>query len=101
MNLCFVHSPSEIELKLKELKPKLVADYNVSRIGYFGSYALGKQTVKSDLDILVEFSQPIGWSFFSLERFLETSLSIKVDLVTPGALKERMKTQILAQVRFV
>jgi predicted nucleotidyltransferase len=96
-----MHSPAEIELKLKELKPQLVSQFHVSRIGYFGSYALGKQTVKSDLDVLVEFSKPPGWSFFSLERFLETSLSIKVDLVTPGALKDRMKTQILAQVRFV
>jgi predicted nucleotidyltransferase len=96
-----MHSQAEIESKLKALKPKLVADYHVSRIGYFGSYALGKQTIKSDLDILVEFSQPVGWSFFSLERFLETSLSVKVDLVTPAALKERTKDQILAHIRFI
>ena len=93
--------PPEIENKLRKLKPVLVDRYHVRKIGYFGSYATGKQTEKSDLDLLVEFSQPIGWEFFTLERFLEAEFGLDIDLVTKDALKERIKPSILKQVKYV
>lgn len=93
--------PAEIENKLRKLKPVLVDRYHVRKIGYFGSYATGEQTEKSDLDLLVEFSQPIGWEFFSLERFLEVEFSLDIDLVTKDALKDRIKPSILKQVKYV
>ncbi len=49
----------DITTKLNELKPILTDRFNVSKIGFFGSYATGDQTEKSDLDLLVEFSRPI------------------------------------------
>ena len=73
----------------------------MSRIGYFGSSATGRQTDESDLDILVEFSQPIGWEFFTLEKFLEKEFGLRVDLITKGALKERIKRPILNEVKYV
>jgi uncharacterized protein len=92
---------SDIESKLHELKPILANRFNVSRIGYFGSYLTGTQTGISDLDLLVEFSKPIGWEFFTLEKFLENEFGLKVDLVTENALKERIKTPILNQVKYI
>jgi predicted nucleotidyltransferase len=92
---------SDIENKLRKLKPELAAKFHVSRIGYFGSFASNSQTAKSDLDLLVEFSKPIGWDFFTLESFLEQSFGIPIDLVTQNALKERIKDSILKQVNFV
>jgi len=90
-----------IETKLKQLKPELSIKFHVSRIGYFGSYASGSQDENSDLDLLVEFSEPIGWKFFTLERYLEQSFGIPIDLVTESALKERIKEPILRQVNFI
>jgi len=90
-----------IETKLKQLKPELSLKFHVSRIGYFGSYASGSQDENSDLDLLVEFSEPIGWKFFTLERYLEQSFGIPIDLVTESALKERIKEPILRQVNFI
>jgi len=92
---------ADIETKLRKLKPELADRFNVSRIGYFGSFASNSQTEKSDLDLLVEFSKPIGWEFFTLESFLEQSFGIPIDLVTPNALKERIKDSILMQVKYV
>jgi predicted nucleotidyltransferase len=92
---------AEIEKKLKQLKPELVDKFHVSRIGYFGSYANDRQHENSDLDLLVEFSEPIGWKFFSLETFLEQSFGIPIDLVTKNALKDRIKEPILNQVNYV
>jgi len=83
------------------MKPQLADKFHVSRIGYFGSFANDKQNENSDLDILVEFSEPIGWEFFTLERFLEQSFGIPIDLVTKNALKERLKDSILKQVSYV
>jgi predicted nucleotidyltransferase len=94
-------SKSEIESKLRNIKPLLADKYHVSSIGYFGSYAKGQQTDASDLDLLVEFSQPVGWEFFTLENFLEQTLGLRVDLVTPNALKNRIKESILNQIHYV
>lgn len=88
---------TDIEIKLQKLKPILSDKFHVSKIGYFGSYATGRQTDKSDLDLLVEFSQPIGWEFFTLEKFLEQEFGLSIDLVTKDALKERLKGSILNQ----
>jgi len=94
-------SQSEIEHKLKILKPVLAQEFSVNKIGYFGSFAEQKQNENSDLDILVEFSKPIGWKFFSLEKFLEQHFGLEVDLVTKNALKKRLKGRILKQVKYI
>lgn len=90
-----------IETKLLELKPVLLSKFHVSKIGYFGSYATDRQTDKSDLDLLVEFSEPVGWEFFTLEKFLENEFGMSIDLVTKDALKERTQSSILGQVKYV
>ena len=94
-------SISSIENTIKELKPVLNIKYKVNKIGYFGSYATGNATETSDIDILVEFSEPIGWEFFDMQDLLEKKLKCKVDLVSIKALKEQLKDVIINQVRFV
>jgi uncharacterized protein len=91
----------ELENKLKQIKPELAQKFHVSRIGYFGSFANDCQDDFSDLDLLVEFSEPIGWNFFTLEKFLEQTFEIPIDLVTKNALKDRIKLPILDQVNYV
>ena len=92
---------SNIEKTLRTLKPLLSEKYKVERIGYFGSYARGEQTDDSDIDILVEFRQPLGWAFFDLQDLLEEKLQKKVDLVSNRALKEQLRETILHQTRYV
>lgn len=92
---------SEIENKLRDLKPILSDRFSVKRIGYFGSYSRGEQNEKSDIDILVEFRKPLGWEFFDLQEYLEKELKIKVDLVSAFALKKQLKDNILKQVQYV
>jgi predicted nucleotidyltransferase len=91
----------EIENKLQEIKPVLTDKFHVSSIGYFGSYSTGQQNEQSDLDLLVEFSEPVGWEFFTLERFLEQTMGLRVDLVTRNSLKEQIKESILKQVQYI
>ncbi len=85
---------------LKELEPILAREYKVARIGVFGSIVRGKQTGKSDVDILVEFSEPIGLKFFDLMEFLERKLGRKVDLVSVGAISPYIKPYVEREVVF-
>jgi predicted nucleotidyltransferase len=94
-------SKTYIENKLQNIKTVLADKYHVSKIGYFGSYTSGGQTEKSDLDLLVEFSQPVGWEFFTLEKFLEQEFGLPVDLVTKNALKGGIKERILNEVIYI
>ena len=94
-------SKIEIISKLQELKPTLQADYSVKEIGLFGSFSDETFNEDSDIDILVELYQPIGWKFFSLEIYLEKAFGRKIDLVTKDALKDQIKDRILKQVNYV
>lgn len=91
----------DIITKLQEIKPNLQQEYAVKALGLFGSYANGTQTDNSDIDILVEFNEPIGWRFFTLEKHLEKILNRKIDLVTVNALRDQMKPVILSQVQYI
>jgi len=94
-------SNTEIERKLKELKPVLLKKYFVDKIGYFGSYSRNEQSEDSDIDILVSFSKPLGWEFFDLQEFLESELKLKVDLLSEKAIKEQLRKSILDSVKYV
>lgn len=93
-----MHSVKKIESILKENKPRLREGFKVEKIGIFGSYVHGKQEESSDIDILVEFLEPIGWEFIDLKEFLERILEHPVDLVTPNALKPLIRDTILKDV---
>jgi len=74
----------------------------VKTIGLFGSYVKGEQKDTSDLDVLVDFYEPISlFRFIELEDFLTQQLGVKVDLVMRDALKPRIKDNILSEAIYV
>jgi predicted nucleotidyltransferase len=83
---------------LQRFKPILQEKFKVREIGIFGSCVRGEESEESDVDILVEFSEPIGWEFIDLMEFLEKILGRKVNLVTVRALKPQLKDKILKEV---
>jgi hypothetical protein len=84
---------------LLELKGELQQKYAVQEIGVFGSVARGDAGEDSDVDVLVELSQPMGlFKFLELEEYLEARLGRKVDLVLKKALKPRIGARILEEV---
>jgi hypothetical protein len=93
----------EIKEILTEHKEELRERFKVREIGVFGSYVRGKQKKKgSDIDILVEFEEPIGlFEFMDLEEYLSNLLGSKVDLVSKKALKPRIGEYILKEVVYV
>ncbi len=91
----------EIKQLLKKHLPTLKQQFKVDKLGIFGSYVRDEAMAKSDIDILVEFYEPIGWEFVDLQRYLEDVLESRVDLVTPYALKPQLKETILNSVIYV
>ena len=93
-----MQSREEIFATLQRLKDDITARFSVRRIGIFGSVARGEQTEASDIDILVEFSRPVGFfAFLELEEYLSLHLGAPVDLVTPDALKTSIRARVAAE----
>ena len=82
-------------------KEELRRKYKISRIGIFGSFSRNEATKESDVDILVEFSEPIGLDFVLLAEELELLLGNKVDLVSSKAVKLRLKKYIEEELIYV
>ena len=89
---------NEVKDILKEHKEELRRNYKIKEIGVFGSFARGEQKDRSDIDLLVDFSEPVGWEFIDLIEYLERILDMKVDLTTPLALKRQIRDSILEEL---
>jgi predicted nucleotidyltransferase len=68
----------------------------------YGSVVRGEAGPDSDVDLLVEFSEPVGlFKFFRLKEMLEKILGRPVDLCTPDSLHPALKSGILAEATCV
>ena len=70
----------------------VASKFPVKQASYFGSYAEGRQTDNSDLDILFEFHKP-AVSLFMLSEIknnLEDMLKVSVDIIHAPISKESL-----------
>jgi len=72
---------SEILQVLRKYKEKEGRRYGISRIGVFGSYAKGKATGRSDIDIVIELETPDIFKMVHIKEELEQLLGKRVDLI--------------------
>lgn len=101
--------PKSAELNINRIKDILTYEkkhletkYHISELGVFGSYVRNEQHKRSDVDILVDFSQRISaFQFIDLKDELSDKLGAKVDLVSKKALKPRIGKCILKEVEYV
>lgn len=90
-----------ISTLLKSHKDEL-RQRGVGSLAVFGSVARGEATEASDIDVLVDFNQPVGlFEFIRLKNYLETLTGCRVDLVTPDALRPSMRDSILSEAVYV
>lgn len=92
---------STIQEKLRQVKPQLSEKYHVKSIGLFGSIVRTDFRPESDIDIVVEFSQPIGIEFVDLADDLEKLLNRKVDLVSKGGIRPQYYRAIELEILYV
>jgi predicted nucleotidyltransferase len=86
---------------IKELKPELEKKFHVSSIGIFGSVVRNDFSGNSDVDIIVDFSQPIGIEFIDLADLLEEKFHEQVDLVSKKGIKPQYFSLIENEIVYV
>jgi predicted nucleotidyltransferase len=98
-----ISTVDEIVAFLRARKDFLYERYGVTRMGIFGSFAQGEQTIKSDIDMVVQFekSRKNIHSFLQLKRFLEKELSRNVDMGLEHSLKPIVKEKIKENIIYV
>ena len=76
--------------------------YGVTEIGIFGSYVRGEQKPDSDIDILINLTDPpkIGLlDLVDLQYYLSDLLEMEVDVAIKSNLRKRIGRRILSEVQ--
>ena len=92
---------SEIKQVLLQLKPELTRRFHVQSLGLFGSVVRDDFSPISDIDIIVDFSRPIGIEFIDLAEYIEERLQKKVDLVSRKGVKDKYFKAIEREIVYV
>jgi predicted nucleotidyltransferase len=83
---------------LRQHLPELQRRYRVRALWLFGSHARGEPRRRSDIDVLVEFSEtPSPLELARLQRELSLLLGKRVDLALKDALKPHIGKRILEE----
>ncbi len=91
---------NEILQKLSAHKEYIQNNYEVDKIGLFGSYAKDMQTNQSDIDIYVEFKNKTFRNISGLWIYLEELYDKKIDLLhkhkeSRGAIFETIQKEVI------
>ncbi|NMF63188.1 DNA polymerase beta [Brasilonema octagenarum UFV-E1] len=92
----------EIKQILRQSKPLLQEQYQITQLGIFGSYARGEQTQESDVDVLIDYDRaPTLFKLVELRDYLSNAIGMKVDIVTQNGLKPRIRERVLSEVVYI
>ncbi|RZI69353.1 MAG: nucleotidyltransferase [Variovorax sp.] len=90
--------PSELLEQHREEVRRIALSRGVSSVRVFGSVLHGTDTEGSDLDLLVEpTAQTSMFDIGGIQFEVSELLGIDVDVVTPRALHESFRQQVLAE----
>jgi hypothetical protein len=76
----------------------------IRRLSLFGSVLRGDFTPTSDVDVLVEFQPDAHLTYFDLyyiQQALQEIIGRQVDLLTPGAISDYFRDEVLAQAEVI
>lgn len=80
----------------------LIKKHGAKKIAVFGSYARGEEKPKSDIDILVEFSERKSLlDIVGIEQELSDTLGIKVDLLTEKSISPYLIDRIKRDMKVI
>ena len=92
----------EIKEILQKHKKELRDIFRIEEIGLFGSYVRGEQKQKSDIDILVEFDEPVSLlGVVKVENYLSELLGINVDLVPKKDVRPELRDIIFKEAVYL
>lgn len=71
----------EIVLSLRQFKERNKEKYSILNIGFFGSAARDEMKKRSDIDVVVELTEPDLFKLIGIKQDLEEQLHCQVDVV--------------------
>lgn len=74
---------------------------DVEYCAVFGSFARGDATADSDVDLLVRFSNPVGYRFFDVALELEASLGKEVDMATDKMIGLYIRESVMRDIKTI
>jgi predicted nucleotidyltransferase len=86
---------------LKKIKPRLQENYGIKSLALFGSYSREEQTDKSDIDLLVEHSNPLGFKYLDMIYELDKLFDKEVQVVSKNGIKTEYFDAIKADLIYV
>ena len=93
-----IYTIEEISTILQNNKDYFEEKFFVDKFLLFGSYAKNEQTAESDIDLLVNFKQPIDFfDFIDLQDYISNLFNKKIDLGTINSLKDFIKEKVLKE----
>ena len=92
---------NDIKTILVKLKPELQEKYHVKTLGIFGSAARNELSSQSDIDLIVDFNEPVGIAFIDLANYLESKMKLPVDLVSHKGIKPQYYASIEKEIIYV
>ncbi|PYV38343.1 MAG: nucleotidyltransferase [Acidobacteria bacterium] len=94
---------SDLNLPLEAIRD-LCRRHHISELALFGSAVTDNFTLRSDVDLLVEFEPETHVGFMTLakiQREFSELLERRVDLVPKGGLKPKIKEAVLSSARIL
>lgn len=89
---------------LKAKKPDFNRDFNITKLGLFGSYARDEQMENSDIDLLIEFApntESLSEKKDEIKKAVQSEFHREVDLCREKYIKPYFRRQILNSVIYV
>ena len=93
-------SCDEILQRLQDRQEEMRVLFSVRRIGLFGSYLHGNASEGSDIDLIVDLSEPTFDHYMDLKFYLEALFETPVDLVLSDMIKPRLIPVITKEAAF-
>lgn len=94
--------PSIAYQRHREDIQRIVERHHARNPRVFGSVLHGLDTEESDLDIIIDTTEETSlFDVGAIRTELTRLLGVEVDVLTPGALPDRWKMQVLSEARAV
>ena len=94
----------EILAFLKKRKVEFFSEYQLVKLGLFGSFARDEETEESDIDLLIEFrpnTENLSDKKSKIKFLVKKQFNREVDLCREKYIKPYFKSQILNSVIYV
>ena len=93
---------SDIQKRLHATLKTSPVKNNIKHVSIFGSFLHGNQHSESDIDLLIEFTDPISmFALVRMERELSDAFGKKVDLCTPSSLSRYFRNDVVREAEVI